>query len=96
MIAIGDFSFLDEPLFIDVLQYDYNQINNIPGAWSALKNHDTNKSFMFHTNGYIWDIIRSKMSDSHSGASSAVSLRNMEYIAKHGWDKYVKMKKNKD
>jgi len=96
MVEIGDFSFINDPLMREVLQYDYTQINNITGAWNAFRNHDSNCSFMFDTNGDIRNIITSKMSDSHSGASMAISLRNMEYIAKNGWDKYVKMRKNKD
>jgi len=96
MVAVGDFSFIEDALFANTLKYDYSQINDIPGAWTALKNHNPNNSFMFETDGGIWGIIRSKMSDLHSGASGAISLRNMEYIAKHGWDKYVDMRKNKD
>ena len=85
MVAIGDFSFIEDSMMGPTLQYDYNQINNIPGAWEALRDHDTNKSFMFDTSGPIWDTIREKMSTSHSGASGAISLRNMEYIAKNGY-----------
>ena len=95
MVAVGDFSFIDDALLANTLKYDYDQINDIPGAWTALKNHDSNSSFMFDTYGGIWGTIRSKMSDLHSGASSAISFRNMEYIAKHGWDNYVKMRMNK-
>ena len=90
-MAVGDFSIIND-FMRETLQYDYNAINSIPGAWDALRNHDPNSSFMFHTRGPIWSTIESKISDAHSGASAAISLRNMEYIAKNGWEKYVQFK----
>jgi len=87
----GDFSIINDSMR-DILQYDYNEINSIPDAWEALKNHNQDSSFMFHTNGGVWTLIHSKMSDAHSGPSAGYSLRNMEYIAKHGWDSYVQLK----
>jgi len=90
MVA-GDFSIFNDSMN-EILQYDYNAIDNIPGAWEALKNHDADRSFMFDTHGKIWTLIESKMSDAHSAASASFSLRNMEYIAKNGWEKYVQFK----
>ena len=84
----GDFSFIKNTFECDLLTYDYNVINKIPGAWEALKNHNPAHSFAFHTYGKIWDTITSSMWNGHSGCSGAVSLREMEYIAKHGWDNY--------
>ena len=44
----GDFSFIDDEMK-EALIYDYHVIDElVPGAWNALKNHDPNKSFMFH------------------------------------------------
>ena len=42
------------------------------------------KPFMFNTeiSDYDWY-------NGHSGASLAISLRSMEFIAKNGWDKFV-------
>ena len=86
----GDFSFINDEMMKDALVYDYNIISEmVPGAWNALKNHDSNQSFMFHTNGEIWSKIRSLMWNGHSGASASLCLRNMEYIAKNGWDAFV-------
>jgi hypothetical protein len=90
-MAVGDFSIIND-FMREILQHDYNEINKIPGAWVALKNHNPDHSFMFHTNGGVWTIIQSRLSDSHSGASAGYSLRNMEYIAKHGWEQYVNIK----
>ena len=92
MAVAGDFSFMDHYMK-HVLEFDYRAVSNIPGAWEALRAHDPDRSFVFETNGPIWDSIKSNLSNSHSSSSLGISLRNMEYIAKHGWEEYVKISK---
>jgi len=84
----GDFSFMFDEMWRDAISHDYSVIS--PEGWTALKRHNINKSFMWDTNGELWDEIKSKMYGGHSGASQACSLRCMERIAKIGWDEYVK------
>jgi len=79
---LGDFSFIRDELWCNTLTEDFAIINN-KNLWNALKKHDGNKPFMFDTN---WNI---QLSNAHSGASHALSLRTFEYIAKNGWNSYV-------
>ena len=83
----GDFSFVTDSVWREALTHDYKCIT--PEGWVALKNHNLKKSFMFETHGEIWDLIRKDMWDGHSGSSMALSLREMESIAKNGWEEYV-------
>ncbi len=87
MATPGDFSFIKDEMWRETLTHDYKCIT--PECWEALRNHDETASFLWETHGRIWDSIRSKMYDGHSGASMALSLREMESIAKNGWDDYV-------
>ena len=84
----GDFSFMHDDMWRETLAHDYAAVT--PEGWNALKRHNADNSFMFHTNGGIWEEIRAKMYDGHSGASMACSLRVMERIAKIGWDTHVR------
>lgn len=34
-------------------------------------------------------ILKTPSGSGHSGGSFGITMRNMEYIAKHGWDKYI-------
>ena len=88
MKAPGDFSFIKCDLWRETLTHDYASLTR--EGWHALKHHDSTKSFMLDTNGPIWDSIRAKMYDGHSGASMACSLRTLEQIAKSGWNDFVR------
>ena len=79
---MGDFSFIAHELMRKTLQEDYEIINKA-NLWNALKNHNSNKPFMLDPE---WNI---ELSNAHSGASHALSLRTFELIAKKGWTKYV-------
>jgi hypothetical protein len=85
----GDFSFINEPIQRELLTHDYKVIESVPDAWDALRNHDHTKSFMWDTEGEIWTKIRSVMWNGHSAASQSMCLRDLEFIAKYGWEKYV-------
>ena len=90
MYAPGDFSFIKDSDQRDALTHDYQVIENIGiEAWKALSNHDPSKSFLWDTNGDIWDTIRKQLWDCHSASSMAYSLRHLEHIAKKGWNAYV-------
>jgi hypothetical protein len=85
----GDFSFIKNESDREMYTHDFNLINDTYGAWKVLYKHDSSKSFMFETKGDILDYIKSKMWKHHSGASASLCLRNMEFIAKQGWDDFV-------
>jgi hypothetical protein len=79
----GNFSFIKDPYDLEMLQWDYNVIeqNNL---WKYFKNHDLKEPFMFSNeiNNYNWY-------NGHSGASWALSMRVMERIAKDGWENFI-------
>lgn len=83
----GDFSFVKDELFIEALTHDYQCMTD--DDWKQLKSHNPDKSFLWETNGPKWEMIKNKMWNGHSGASMAISLRQMESIAKNGWENYV-------
>ena len=85
----GDFGFIENESDREMYTHDFNLIDNTYGAWKELYKHDSTKSFMWDTKGSIWDQIRPKMWPHHSAASASLCLRNMEFIAKQGWDDFV-------
>ena len=83
--AYGDFSFITCNLVRQTMIEDFNIINS-KNLWNILKTHDKNRPFMYDPN---WNNI--ELSQNHSGASHALSLRSFETIAKSGWDAYVRI-----
>lgn len=69
-------------------------------AWQAITNTETwnflkepNDSFMFSKDPRIWDITREMEKlgyYGHSGCSFGLTMRVMQYIAKHGEEQYMK------
>jgi hypothetical protein len=58
------------------------------GAWDWLKTFNE-ESFMFSSHPLISTITEKMEYKGHSGASFGWTMRNMEYIAKHGWDSFA-------
>jgi hypothetical protein len=84
----GDFTFIPEKNMVFYLQDMYQVINTqTPELWNTLKNFQE-ESFMLSSEKWITDLA-TKCNEGHSGASFYICLRNMEYIAKHDWNKYV-------
>jgi hypothetical protein len=90
MNIVGDFSFIKEQNQREQITHDFQVINSIPGAWMALLLHDPEKSFLWDTEGELWKMIKNKMHPGHSATTIALSLRELEYIAKRGWEEYIK------
>jgi hypothetical protein len=68
----------------------YNAITEAE-CWEHMKNFN-DESFMFSQAPFLNKIqSHMKMLDNHSGASFGCIMRQMEYIAKKGWEQYVKM-----
>jgi hypothetical protein len=58
-------------------------------AWDWLRNFN-GESFMFCQDPMIGKITEHmEFWKDHSGASFGCTMRSMEYIAKHGWNKFV-------
>ena len=87
MSTPGDFSFIKYDVWREVLTHDYASLTHV--GWHALKHHDESESFMWDTNGPVWDSIRSKMYEGHTATTMACSLKNLEHIAKYGWGDFV-------
>ncbi len=66
------------------------------GNWEDLKKTQV-ESFMFSPPDFLGSITsQMKLMNQHSGASFGITMRNMEYIAKNGWDAFVALfKKNR-
>lgn len=90
----GDFSVLvgtRDEFFMKYLKDAYDAITRL-NLWNELSEYspEPNKGFMFSTSPLL-DKINSEMKyiDDHSGASYALTMRVMEFIAKNGWKSYV-------
>jgi len=69
----------------------FNAITNCE-LWSWFNDFDSSNNFMFSTGSEI-DLLRAELSKDpinnfHSGASYGFVLRQMEYIAKNGYETY--------
>ena len=80
------------PAYEATLYADADQAITKAGLWGWLKefNPRADEGFMFSSHSNI-DVISShmKLADQHSGASFALTMRTMEYIAKNGWESLV-------
>jgi hypothetical protein len=89
----GEFEFTDEwsrPFF----QSAHRAISRCE-LWNWLQNFepDEEKGFMFTTGVPQLDRLRNELAkdpvnNNHSGSSYAITLRNMEYIAKNGYNAF--------
>jgi len=85
----GDFSFLTN--VSDRIAYDelYRAVTKAD-AWSWLKEDPGSGGFMFNTSNNMERIYKN-MDDNHchSGSSLAICLRQMQFIARNGWEAWV-------
>ena len=71
------------------LQNMYNVISN-NNLWNFMKKDPPiNTGYAFWSTPELSIISKGTEQDGHSGCSFSWALRNMQYIAKHGWTKYV-------
>ena len=87
----GDFSFLDDENWSIALIDGYNAVESVgPAAWEELKKHKTKNPLKYGHN-VIFNNIYHNISMTHDAQIVyQIIMRNMEYIAKNGWDDYVK------
>lgn len=91
----GDFSFITREMERTMLQDAYDGISRVEGGWAYLSRPDVpskEKGFMFSRDALIDKISGEIDKDGnigHSGSSYGWTMRQMECIAKLGWDTYV-------
>jgi hypothetical protein len=87
MTSIGDFSFMGDQA--DMLSDAFTALT-ITNNWSNLRTYTTT-TFMFDDPPeWLKDTYAKFKYEGHSGASHAMTMRHMEYIAKNGWENYTK------
>ena len=79
-----------------MLKSAYDAVCSVDGGWRFLKDYvpEANKGFMFSTPPPKLQEINNAITDrydGHSGASYGATMRQMQLIAKKGWDAYVDM-----
>lgn len=94
--------------FWGIVKHNRNNVivNLLQEAYKALDSHDmdvlrrkrpnANEGFMWTRDPElmaIMDKIDAQSTDGHSGASLAITMRHMQYIAMHGWNDYVRMRR---
>ena len=90
--APGDFSFISDEYEKKILTNMYRAVE-ADRVWDYIKNGPSGGSFMFseEASERLSGVSKAVEDDGHSGASFACSLREIQFIARHGWDAYVKM-----
>jgi hypothetical protein len=97
----GDFSFIRDENDKRMLTNMYKAVE-AEGVWDFVKAGPSGNSFMFsdEASERLSGVSKAVEADGHSGASFACTLRDIQYIARHGWDAYVKVcevaNKNRD
>jgi hypothetical protein len=96
----GDFSFLPERLAHEkrMLEDAWSAMESVEGSWDYLARPsvpEDGSGFMFSRDPFISQIsshVDKKGAIGHSGSSYGWTMRQMESIAKNGWDNYVTLR----
>lgn len=91
MTTPGDFSFLGERSFERPMLADAYQAVTAAGLWDFFKLEapPEDKGYMFWDSPELKRVEQHmKLLDQHSGASYGWTMRNMQAIARDGWDSY--------
>ena len=86
------FSFITDNMFRQAIQNAYNYIDS-NNLWDFFKTYDPDhdKGFLFSSHPTLEQISTALHNDGHSGASFAITMRNMQLIANNDWDTYVQI-----
>lgn len=88
----GDFNHVKDKLTREALELTYQAVTNT-NSWEFLETYNPPKGqgFMFAShpqlNKIVWEC--EKLGCGHSGSSWGLVMRDMETIAKRGWDNYL-------
>jgi hypothetical protein len=91
-IPRGDFQFVKGSLERILYEDAFKAVEETPGAWEFLENESPpeGQGYMFWSHPILTAIQQNmKEMNSHSGASYGMTMRTVEFIAKHGWDAWV-------
>lgn len=91
MFARGDFSFIQDKGTRLMLEEAYETVEKL-GAWEELKSNDVpgEGGYMFSTHPVVNKIAKACPDTvGHSGSSWGWTMRQIDFIAKGGWDAYV-------
>lgn len=95
MTTIGDFSFIHNVSERMMLEDMYDAVSKVE-AWNDLRQGPGDDGYMWGAQDMTgWIVIHLKDRVGHSGASFAVTLRAMQFIAKRGWNAFVESYKSK-
>ena len=85
----GDFTFLRPEWNEREMLSDAYKAVNISEAWDAMKQEPSGGGFMYSDDAWIKRINSHMKYDGHSGASYGWTMRQIQFIARNGWDAYV-------
>ncbi len=93
MVSRGDFSFIQSQNDRAMLEDAFQAVSKAE-AWNLLKDPSVpgKNGFMFSQNPAIEAISAHMKYGGHSGASYAFTMRQMEFIAKNGWEAYLEQR----
>ena len=87
----GEFDFIKDELTKKFLISAHRAISMCE-LWNWLRIYEPPSGFMFSSTSELEEIkntiFKDPINNNHSGASYAFIMRDMEYIAKHGYDNY--------
>ena len=86
----GDFSVITEQSSREMLTDAYNAVTEA-GAWEIMAQDPGEGGFMYSETAHknLADVNARIKYGGHSGASYGWTMRQMQYIAKYGWEKYI-------
>lgn len=95
--AFGNFDGLNLPRWDrEMIQSGFEAVESVEGGWEFLRSYTppADQGFMFsRPTGKRLEIDEAieNRYPGHSGASYGCTMRNLEYIAKNGWDAFAKI-----
>ncbi len=91
---MGDFSFIKDESSREMIKDAYNATTKTEGGWEFIKTFTPpmDRGFMWCSHPKLSEIDnKMEMDNQHSGGSYAWTMRNIEYIGKHGWSAFVQL-----
>lgn len=88
----GDFSFINDRWFRDMIEDGYQAVTATEGGWDFFKEWTppADKGYMWSTHPKMTEITRNmKLYEDHSGSTLAMTMKSMQKIARLGWNGYV-------
>ncbi len=86
----GDFGFVTSKFERFMLEDAFKAVEATEGGWEFLRTESppADKGYMFWQHPTL-KAIGDRLYDGHSGASYGMVMRNMEHIAKRGWNAWA-------